>query len=583
MGWKPPVLASKAQCEPEAQAAPQISRRPGRAGSKAANRAKEPAQPTGLQEALAEHKIIFDNAIVGICYTQERVIVRCNRRFEEMFDYGSGELDNRNVRLLYPSSESFLKIGQSGYQYLLTHHSYSDERIMRRKDGTLFWCNVAGKTLDPENPPRGAIWIFQDISKRKSAEEALQRAHERLELEVQERTAELRKANETLRAEVERRQVVEEALIASREKYRVLFETFPIGLSITDEQGNVIEINRSLSRLTSQATQAALIRELKVPGATVIRADGSPLTREELPSFRALMEQRAIHDIELGVRYANGKLRWFSVTAAPIAVKGYGAVIAHTEITERRRSEEQERQQRIDLAHVSRLNTMGEMAAALAHELGQPLSSTLNYLHGCQLRLEDGHYDKELLRSALSQAIHHAEQAGGIVTHMRQFVRRHEPETIPTDINAVIREMVAFLDFDLRECRTALRLSLAEGLPLLLLDPLEIKQVIVNLIKNGVDSMAELAQPQRQLDICTRPSGSRWIEIEVADRGAGIARKDASRIFDAFFTTKRNGLGLGLAICRTIVESHGGRITVSRNVYGGASFGFRLPIGVNKA
>ena len=529
-------------------------------------------------EALAEHQIIFDNAIVGICQTRQRIIVRCNQRFEEMFGYSPGELTNQSIRILYPSSESFDQIGQSGYEHLQIHHTYSDERVMRRRDGELFWCNVAGKTLDPANPARNAIWIFQDISKRKRAEEALQRAHERLELRVQERTAELRQAYDTLRAEMEMRQVAEQALIASREKYRVLFETFPIGLSITDEQGDVIEINRSLSRMTSQATQAALTRDLKIAGACVINPDGTPQAREQLPSFRALREQRAVHDAELGVRYASGKVRWFNVTAAPIPVKGYGVVIAHTEITERKRSEELERQQRSDLARVSRLNTMGEMAAALAHELGQPLSSTLNYLHGCQLRLDDGQYDKELFRSAISQAIHHAEQAGGIVKHIRQFVRRHEPETVLTDINALIREMAAFLEFELHEYGTGLCLSLAEGLPAVLLDPLEIKQVIVNLIKNGIDAMSELPKEQRLLEVSTRPRGRQWVEVEVADRGPGITTKDSTHIFDAFFTTKHNGLGLGLAICRTIVESHGGRITAARNVRSGATFSFRLPI-----
>lgn len=533
---------------------------------------------SAVREALAEYQTIFDNAIVGICYTRERVIVRCNRRFEEMFGYEPGELNNQSVQVLYPTLEAYERTGQTGYEYLQTHNTYSDERVMKRKNGDLFWCTVGGKKLDSDKPSRRNIWIFQDVSKRKRAEEALYRANERLEQRVLERTAELRDANLALRAEMAIREKTEEELRASREKYRVLFETFPIGISITDDQGAVIEINQALGRISSQATQAALMRELKTPGAQLIHPDGSPVQREELPSWRAMREQKAVSDVEMGVRYANGRTRWFSVTAAPIPVKGYGVAVAHSEITERKRMEEQERHQRAELAHVARLNTMGEMAAALAHELGQPLSSTLNYLHGCELRLKDSDYDPALFRSAITQAICHAERAGDILKHIRQFVRRHEPETVPGSINTLIEEMVTFLDFDRQQHGVQIRLSLDGELPQVMMDLVEIKQVVLNLIKNGMEAMNETPQAQRLLDISSGRRG-RWAEVTISDRGPGVTRKNLTQIFNAFFTTKRNGIGLGLAICRSVIESHGGQLKVDRNVHSGATFKFTLPVG----
>ena len=521
------------------------------------------------EDMLADYRLIFDNSIVGICYTRDRLLIQCNRRLEEMLGYGPGELSGQSARICYPSADAYERV-ERGYEYLRKHASYSDER----KDGSLFWCNVSGKTLDPGNPRHSAIWIFQDISEQKKAEEELQRTNDRLEQRIQERTAELRKANDSLRAEIERRRVAEQALEASREKYRVLFETFPIGISITDEQGEVIEINQAMRRNIPQAT---LAREMEVAGAVVIRADGSPIARDQLPGMQALREQRAVHDVELGVRHLNHKVRWFNATAAPIPVKGYGVAIAHTEITARKRIEEQERQQRADLARVSRLNTMGEMAAALAHELGQPLSSALNYLHGCQLRLAAGERDVELLQTGISRAISDTERAGDIVRHIRQFVRRHEPETVLTDLNALIREMVAFLDFERRECEAQILLTLEQAVPALPLDPLEIKQVVVNLVKNGLEAAADLPGPRRLLEISTRIAGPKWVEVAVADRGHGIDKADSPRLFDAFYSTKNNGLGLGLAICRSIVESHGGRLSAGNNEYGGATFTFRLP------
>ncbi|MBI5920795.1 MAG: PAS domain S-box protein [Betaproteobacteria bacterium] len=535
-------------------------------------------QPESLKEALAEHALMFDNAIVGIGMVHERVIIRCNRRFEEIFGYGPGELNNQNVRILYPSDEEYERRGNIGYEHMRTHGSYSDERVMRRKSGETFWCNADLKPLDPDNPRRRAVVIFQDISKRKADEAALLHAREQLEHLVEERTRELRQANDALRAEISLRQKTEEELLASREKYRVLFETFPIGISITDDHGKVTEINQALGRSSSRSLQAALLGGGKIPSMELTHADGSPVSYEQLPSVRALEEQRVVADVELGVRSSSGRVRWFSVTAAPIPVKGHGVVIAHVEITERKRMDELDRQRRAELAHVSRLNVMGEMAATLAHELGQPLSGTLNYLHGCQLRLASEEYDPALFHSAVTQAILHAEQASAIVKHMRQFVRRAEPETVATDLNALIMEMVSFVDSERRQHRVAMQMSLSEDLPEVRSDPLEIKQVMLNLLKNGIEAMQKTTEPERQLEVTTKWDQRRWIEVSVADRGSGVSKKELAKIFNPFFTTKQDGLGLGLAICRSIVEAHGGRLTAASNGYGGTTFRFTLPV-----
>jgi len=534
-------------------------------------------QPDSLKEALAEHALMFDNAIVGIGMVHERVIIRCNRRFEEIFGYGPGELNNRSVRILYPSDEEYERRGNIGYEYMRTHGSYSDERVMVRKSGETFWCNADLKPLDPDNPRRRAVVIFQDISKRKASEAALLQAREQLEHQVEDRTRELREANDALRAEIALRRKTEEELLASREKYRVLFETFPIGISITDDHGHVTEVNQALGRSGSRSLTAALLGGGKIPSLELIHSDGSLVSHEQLPSVRALREQRVVADVELGVRPSSGRVRWFSVTAAPIPVKGHGVVIAHVEITERKRMEELDRQRRAELAHVSRLNVMGEMAATLAHELGQPLSGTLNYLHGCELRLKSAEYDPALFHSAITQAILHAEQASAIVKHMRQFVRRSDPENVATDLNALIREMVGFLDSERRQYRVAMQLSLSEDLPEVRSDPLEIKQVMLNLLKNGIESMHDTAESERQLEVTTKWDQRRWIEISVADRGTGVSKKELAKIFNPFFTTKPDGLGLGLAICRSIVEAHGGRLTAASNGFGGTTFRFTLP------
>lgn len=537
------------------------------------------SDPEQLLRAAADYQVIFDNAIVGICYSIDRVIMRCNRRFEQMFGYQPGELDNREFLQIYPSESDFKRIGKSVYRYFHTHRIYSDERLMRRKDGKLFWCAVSGKRLDPPGqPPRTAIWILQDVSRRKDAEEALQRTHQRLEALVQERTSEVRKKNEALKQEIARRKRTEEKLRESQKKYRVLFETSPVGMLVTDMKGDVVEVNKAMARMIPKAELSACIKGAKNARVSMIHPDGSVMRRNDLPDARALRENRTVPEFEVGMRSTEGVVRWFNVTSAPIPVKSFGAVVAHRETTETKRLEEQERIKRMELARASRVNTMGEMAAAMAHELGQPLSSVVNYLSGCRLRLEAGDYDREAVYDTLSQALYYAEQAGDIIKHIRQFVRRHEPNKIMCDLNAVIREVVRFMDIERRQIGGTIELQLSTFLPPVMLDPLEIKQLMVNLIKNGLEAMAGMPEGRRILGVSTRTRGRKWVEVAVADRGHGVTAEDAKSIFNPFFSTKNNGLGLGLVICRSIVESHGGKITVGGNAHRGATFSFCLPL-----
>lgn len=556
-----------------------LAGRDGDLGLVTATRGADFNASTALREALAELQIIFDNAFVGVCYTRNRVVLRCNRRFEEMFAYAEGDLNGQGVKQLYPCVEDYERRGRVGYQHLKTHDSYSDERLMRRRDGSLFWCQVMGRSLDRANPEQDSIWIFQDITERKATAEALQRANEHLESRVKERTADLTHAYEVLREEIDNRRTAEQGLRESQEKYRALFETFPIGISITDEHGKVIEINRALSRLISlpDASKRAEGLRLESIEASLIRANGEPLGAAELPSVRAIAEGKMIPDEELGVRCDNGDVRWFQVTAAPIPVPGYGAMVAYSEITERKQIEERERTQRIELARVSRLNTMGEMAAALAHELGQPLAATLNYLHGCQLRLDEGKIDSALFESSISQAIYHAEQAGGIVRHVRQFVRKHDPESVPVNLNDLISQMLSFLEFERRQSQTTLNLELDPSLPQVWVDPLEFKQVMINLIKNAFEAMIDLTPDERIIEIST-VDRQHEVEVIVSDRGPGVSKTKLTQIFNPFYSSKKNGIGLGLAVCRSIVESHGGRLSIKRNVHGGAAFSCILPV-----
>lgn len=240
---------------------------------------------------------------------------------------------------------------------------------------------------------------------------------------------------------------------------------------------------------------------------------------------------------------------------------------------------EARRQHDSEMARMSRLSATGEMAGALAHQLGQPLAATLNYLHGCQLRLQRDDVELDAIRFALAQAIEHTEQAGGIVGHVRNFVARHVPDARAIDLHGLIRQTLGLLDGDCRSLGIHTLLDFDAAGPQAMADPLEVQQVLLNLMRNAIDAMSASAGSNHQLCVSTATvDGGRRIAITVADNGPGIAHADLPRIFESWYTTKRNGLGLGLAVCRTIVESHGGSLTVQRNGADGAAFRFDLSL-----
>lgn len=527
------------------------------------------------EHSLLEYQVIFENAIVGICSMRNRIMLQCNRRFEEIFGYGPGELDNISVRVLYPTQEAFARIGRV-YPSFSKHNQYVHEPQLVRKDGKLIWCTVSGRVLDPREPARGSVWVVQDITERKRAENSLRHLNKRLELRVEQRTTNLRHINQTLKVEVQRRKETQQALVESREKYRALFRTFPIGIAITDGEGNIVEVNRALHRLTGQRKVAG-IQQIGMAPLDLIRADGSQVERDHLARVRALHENRRVEDDEIGVRRPDGSYVWLSTTAAPIPVNGYGVVAAYTDVTERKHAIEQDKRQQSEFARVARLSVMGEMASALAHELGQPLSCCVSYLDGAVLRLRSGSMAPAELVQALGLAKRQAEQAGEIVKRVKNYVRRHRPERRPADLNEIFRDVVSFLGFEIRFHSASVRLALMPDIAAVLVDQIEIEQVVLNLLRNALEAVSGLPAKRRLLEIVTRARGKRLIEGVVSDRGCGLPKDGFDKVFDPYFTTKHEGLGLGLSICRTIIESHEGKLNVLPNRPYGATFTFTLP------
>jgi len=245
------------------------------------------------------------------------------------------------------------------------------------------------------------------------------------------------------------------------------------------------------------------------------------------------------------------------------------------DLTERRDQERRLQELQSELVHVSRLTAMGEMASALAHELNQPLSAIASYMRGSVTLLDGPDPDLAKLRKALDSAAGQALRAGDVIKHLREFVDKGETEHTLEDPARLMEEASALALVGIKDQDVRVDLRLPRDLGTVIVDKIQIQQVALNLIRNALDAMA--GSPRRQLEVSIRADDDHMIRISVKDTGPGLEPSVRERLFAPFVTTKATGMGVGLSICRTIVEAHGGRIWADDNLDGGATFSFTLP------
>jgi two-component system, LuxR family, sensor kinase FixL len=241
-------------------------------------------------------------------------------------------------------------------------------------------------------------------------------------------------------------------------------------------------------------------------------------------------------------------------------------------------SEQRAREHQAHLAHVLRVSTMGEMAAALAHELNQPLGAIVNYANGIGVRLREGGLAPDDLRDAVGHIAAEGLRAGEIIRRAREFVRLGVANREPADVNGVVRDAAQLIGADARHIGVPIRLALESELPLVEMDRIQVEQVILNLLRNGLDAMSEPDPNRHELVVQTTIPTEDTVEVSVRDSGIGMSPATRERIFDPFFTTKTGGLGMGLSISRSIVEAHGGRLWATGNTDRGTTFSFSLPV-----
>jgi PAS domain S-box-containing protein len=283
-------------------------------------------------------------------------------------------------------------------------------------------------------------------------------------------------------------------------------------------------------------------------------------------AYRLMMPDRS-------VKYVRAVAR-----ATRDASGGIEFVGAVTDVTATKRAEEKLHKTQAELAHVTRVTTLGEMTASIAHEVNQPLAAVIANAEACLRWLDRDTPDLAAARRSAEWVINDGIRASEVVRRVRALANKADMEKLPLDLNDVVREVIALVQRELTSRGVVLRTELAPAPPVILGDRVQLQQVMINLVMNGIEAMDPVTDRPRELVIRSRRCETHHALVSVTDRGSGISAEHANRLFNAFFTTKSSGLGMGLSICRSIVEAHGGRLSASGNKGPGATFQFVLPL-----
>jgi PAS domain S-box-containing protein len=298
-----------------------------------------------------------------------------------------------------------------------------------------------------------------------------------------------------------------------------------------------------------------------------------------LDEWRTALADGKPLETEARLRRADGEYRWLLIRAVPLRdetgkiVKWYGASV---DIEDRKRAEETLRKSQTELAHVTRVTTMGELTASIAHEVNQPLSAIVNNGSACLRWLNGAAPDLDEAREAARRIVRDGNRAGEVISRIRALLRKTDTGKARLDINQTVREVVTLTRNEATGKGVAIRMELAAGIPPVVGDRVQLQQVILNLIMNGIEAVSSVTDRPRELLISSRQHESDKTLITVRDSGVGLGEQDLEKIFDAFYSTKSHGLGMGPAISRSIVEDHGGRLWAVPNEGPGATFQFTL-------
>ena len=378
-----------------------------------------------------------------------------------------------------------------------------------------------------------------------------------------------------MRRHIQGRVAAEQALRSEHAFRKAMEDSLTVGMRARDLEGSITYANPAYCRMVGFSVEELTSARPPIPSWT-------PEEKEKAQAFQlAVREGRAPREgVEFRFVRKDGSRFDALVYEAPLIDeegRHSGWMASVVDVTARKYAEDLARQQQEKLQFTSRLVTMGEMASSLAHELNQPLAAISSYNTGCLNKIESGQFTADELKGALTKLGVQAQRAGRIIGHVHDFVRKSEPKLAPCDLAEIINDSVGFIQSAAKLLNVRIVCAIERTLPQLMADRVMIEQVLLNLMRNGIEAMSNASAEHRRLTVDLKQIGDQ-MQIRVIDRGPGIAANVQEKLFTPFFSTKAEGMGIGLNICRSIIEFHHGRLWVEDNPDGGCIFVITLPI-----
>ena len=489
-----------------------------------------------LRHSEAQWKEVFEhNPVMYFMVDAAGTVLSVNTFGAAQLGYAVSELLGQSVLKVFPAEEQH--VAQSNVAICLKNigETHSWEICKVRKDGSSLWVRENAKAVRRLDNRLIVLIACEDITERKEAENALRQSE-----------MYLAEAQRLSRTGSFGWRVASGEIIWSEETFRMF------GFDKTPSIKHAAVFQRVHPDDRARVEQ------------TIDRAsrDGKDFAH----GYRLLMPDGAVKHVHATAH---------AVTDTAGEIEFVGAV---TDITSRKRAEAELHEAQANLAHVTRVTALGEMAASIAHEVNQPLAAVVTNATACLRWLDREPANLKEARSTVQSIVADGNRAGEVIQRVRALVNKTADQKAPLHINDVVNEVISLVQHELFSHRVALRLELGPALPPVLADRIQLQQVILNLVINGIEAMQPVKDRPRELLIRTQQDETNQVLVTVSDCGVGVAAENADRLFDAFFTTKSGGMGMGLSICRSIVNAHGGRLSASANAGPGATFQFTLPL-----
>jgi PAS domain S-box-containing protein len=492
-----------------------------------------------LAEREARIRRLVDSNIIGIMIGDSRGrIIEANEAFLDLLGYGREDLVSGRIRWTKLTPAEWAAADQDAIAQLnATGTCRPYEKEYFRKDGSRVPVLVGGAFFERKRD-EGVIFVI-DMTERKRAEEALRE---------------------------------------SEERFRDYAETASDWLWETGPDHRVTRISEHVDAVGIAPSLTIGVARWEIARDVESESEKWRLHREMLDAHQPF------RDFVYSTLDESGSPVYVRVSGKPVfgakgnflGYRGTGADI--TSIIRADHAEEALRKAQMELAHVTRVTTLGELTASIAHEVNQPLAAVVANAEACLRWLNRGTPNLDAACRSVKWIIDDGNRASEVIRRIRALANKTDIEKAPLDINDVVREVIALVQLELTSHGVSLRTDPAPTLPRILADRVQLQQVIINLVMNGIEAMQSVTDRPRELVIRSRQDETHRVLVSVTDCGVGISAENVDGLFNAFFTTKSGGMGMGLSICRSIIEAHGGRLWATANIPHGATFQFTLPV-----